>query len=72
MPAKTEKQRRYFAYLYSIKKAGKKSDKWKTASSKIKKAVNSISLDTLHDFMIKESVNKYFLKYDEYVIRFCH
>ena len=70
MPTKSEKQRKYFAYLYSIKKAGKKSDKWKTASSKIKKAVNSMSLDILHDFMVKESQNKYFLKYDEYIIRF--
>ena len=75
MPAKSEKQRRYFAYLYSIKKAGKKSDKWKKASSKIKKAVDSMSSDTIHDFMVKEDGNisssypilKYFLNMKDFL-----
>lgn len=57
MPAKSEKQRRLMAYLHSIKKAGKKSGKWKKASKKMKHIANSMSLDQLHDFMHKESLN---------------
>lgn len=65
MPAKSEKQRRLMAYVYSIKKAGKKSAKWKKASKNIKKVANSMSLDQLHDFMHKENLN-YFMKFDDF------
>lgn len=54
MPSKSEKQRRYFGYLYSLKKAGKKSDKWKSASKSAKKTVNDMSIEELKDFLRKD------------------
>jgi hypothetical protein len=66
MPAHSEKQRRMFAYLYNLKKSGKKSIKWKKASSKMKKIANSMSSDQLHDFMYKESLN-HILSFDEFL-----
>ena len=66
MPAKSEKQRRMMAYLYSIKKAGKKSSKWKKASKKMKNVANSMSSDQLHDFMYKESL-KHVLRFEEFL-----
>jgi hypothetical protein len=56
MPSKSEKQRKFMGYLYSLKKAGKKSPKWKKASKKIKKTVNSLTNTQLKDFMKKESL----------------
>lgn len=66
MPSKSEKQRKFMAYLYSIKKAGKKSEKWKKASKKAKKAANSMSSDQIKDFMYKESLN-HIMKFQDFI-----
>lgn len=51
MPSKSKSQRRLFGLVYSIKKAGKNSDKYKEASSEIKNLVDTMSFKQLRDFI---------------------
>jgi hypothetical protein len=67
MPSKTEKQRRYFGYIYSLKKAGKKSKKWKDASKKSKNIVNTMDSETIKDFLKTES--KYLMSFEEFIFK---
>ena len=50
MPSTSKSQRRLFGLAYSIKKAGKNSDKYKNANNKIKELVDSMTLKDLEDY----------------------
>lgn len=50
MPSKSKQQRQLMGYAYAIKKAGKKSKKYKEASQSVKDLADSMSLDKLKDF----------------------
>ena len=50
MPSKSKSQRRLFGLVYSIKKAGKKSDKYKEASDDIKNLVDTMTFQQLKDY----------------------
>lgn len=48
--SKSKSQRHLMGYAYSIKKAGKKSEKYKEASQSVKDIADSMTLDQLKDF----------------------
>lgn len=51
MPSKSKSQRRLFGLVYSIKKDGKNSDKYKEASPEIKNLVDTMTFKQLRDFI---------------------
>lgn len=55
-------------YVYSLKKAGKKSEKWKKASKTAKKAADSMNTSQLKDFMKKESL-KHIFNFQDFLVK---